>query len=90
MLAVVILLRPHDWTLLPGTNVAVLWQGSEAIQLTCLGGFWDLSPLSSRPGHIDAWARVVRDGRQTAPWPLLPVTRRETYITEDFSEKDWL
>lgn len=77
---VVILLRPHRWTTLPGTNIAVLWQGEQPMEVSCLEGFWDLSPLVSRPGRVDAWARVVRDGRQTSPWPLLPVTRRGTYV----------
>jgi hypothetical protein len=57
----------------PGTNITVLHEGSDAITIHRRAGGWDFTPLSSRPGVGFAWVMITRNGRPvTSPWPITP------------------
>lgn len=65
-------LHPHRWTELPGTNLALCWQGDQAVELHQRDDLWDLSKLRAQAERGTIWIRIMRHGTPiTRPWPIL-------------------
>lgn len=67
-------LQPHRWTAIPGTGVAVRWDGELTVTVERRGSFWDFTALA-RHGPVFAWVRLA--GRpELGMWPIVPLAAR--------------
>jgi hypothetical protein len=70
-------LVPGRWTPLPGTGVAVRWDGDREITVRRAGEFWNLAPLVV-PGRVLAWVRLAGHP-ELGDWPVVAIASGSLY-----------
>ena len=78
-------LVPGRWTPLPGTGVAVRWDGEQEITVARAGGFWNLAPLAV-PGRVLAWARLA-ERPELGVWPVVAIGSGAIYRSRSRAER---